>query len=348
MRYQHVSLPAIAYELAPIVVQTSELEQSLEPLWKKLHLPKGQLESLTGIRERRWWEPGYSVAEGATAAGRRALEDAGLTGKDIDVLIYAGVCRELYEPATACFVADALGLHGGAAIYDLSNACLGVLNGMIDIANRIELGQVRAGMVVSCESARDVIELTVSRLNANPAMDFFVQSLATLTGGSGAVAVILADRRYYTDLVGPRLMGGALQSAPQYNQLCRWGLEKLNGISTAEFMATDAAGVLKHGVDLGLRTWQAFLERLEWAKESVDRVICHQVGTTHREAILKTLGLNTTQDFSTFPFLGNIGTVSVPLTAAMAAERGFLKPGDRVGLLGIGSGLNCLMLGLEW
>jgi 3-oxoacyl-[acyl-carrier-protein] synthase-3 len=80
----------------------------------------------------------------------------------------------------------------------------------------------------------------------------------------------------------------------------------------------------------------------------VDRVICHQIGTTHRETILKTLGLDLTRDFSTFPFLGNIGTVSLPLTAALAAERGFLKSGDRVGFLGIGSGLNCMMLGLEW
>ena len=55
-----------------------------------------------------------------------------------------------------------------------------------------------------------------------------------------------------------------------------------------------------------------------------------------------------TKDFSTFPFLGNIGTVSLPLTAAVAEQRGFLSPGDRVGFLGIGSGLNCLMLGLQW
>jgi 3-oxoacyl-[acyl-carrier-protein] synthase-3 len=77
-------------------------------------------------------------------------------------------------------------------------------------------------------------------------------------------------------------------------------------------------------------------------------VICHQIGSAHRETILKTLGIEANRDFSTFPFLGNIGTVSVPLTAAMAAERGFLKSGDKVGLLGIGSGLNCMMLGLEW
>lgn len=79
-----------------------------------------------------------------------------------------------------------------------------------------------------------------------------------------------------------------------------------------------------------------------------DKVICHQVGAGHRAAALASMGISSDRDFSTFEYLGNIGTVSLPLTLAMAAERGFLAPLDRVGLLGIGSGLNCLMLGVEW
>jgi acyl-CoA:acyl-CoA alkyltransferase len=115
-----------------------------------------------------------------------------------------------------------------------------------------------------------------------------------------------------------------------------------------QFMSTDSVAVLKHGVALGLRTWNAFLGRLGWVREQIDRVICHQVGAGHREAILQKLGIPLDKDFSTFEYLGNIGTVSLPLTAALAEEREFLRPGDRVGFLGIGSGLNCLMLGIEW
>ena len=115
-----------------------------------------------------------------------------------------------------------------------------------------------------------------------------------------------------------------------------------------QFMSTDSVSVLKFGVDLGLGTWKAFLLRLGWAADTVDKVICHQVGTAHRDTILRTLGIAAEKEFSTYEYLGNIGTVSLPLTAALAEERDFLLPGDRVGFLGIGSGLNCLMLGVEW
>jgi 3-oxoacyl-[acyl-carrier-protein] synthase-3 len=64
--------------------------------------------------------------------------------------------------------------------------------------------------------------------------------------------------------------------------------------------------------------------------------------------MLKRLGIAKDKEFCTYPYLGNVGTVSLPLTAALAEDREFLQPGDQVAFLGIGSGLNCLMLGLEW
>jgi 3-oxoacyl-[acyl-carrier-protein] synthase-3 len=113
-------------------------------------------------------------------------------------------------------------------------------------------------------------------------------------------------------------------------------------------MVTDAAAVLEHGVVLGVETWHAFLERLGWTAERVDRTICHQVGAPHREAVLKAIGVPLEKDFQTYEFLANIGTVSLPITAAIAEERGLLEPGHRVAFCGIGSGLNCVILGLEW
>jgi 3-oxoacyl-[acyl-carrier-protein] synthase-3 len=87
---------------------------------------------------------------------------------------------------------------------------------------------------------------------------------------------------------------------------------------------------------------------MEWTPAHLDRVICHQVGSGHQRSILDALGIAPEREFSTFETLGNIGTVSLPITAARAAEEDFISPGHRVGFLGIGTGLNCLMMGIEW
>jgi 3-oxoacyl-[acyl-carrier-protein] synthase-3 len=113
-------------------------------------------------------------------------------------------------------------------------------------------------------------------------------------------------------------------------------------------METDSVGVLKNGVTLGIETYRQFRETLGWDASGPDKIISHQVGATHQKNILAAVGISAEKDFTTFPYLGNIGTVSLPITAAIAAERDFFSPGDRVGFLGIGSGLNCMMLGVEW
>src|SRR5262249_45338185 len=138
MKYTRVFIDAIGYELPPVVVTSTELEARLRPVYQALRLPEGQLEALTGISDRRWWEPGYQFPQGAIAPARKALAASNVRASDVQVPIYAAVCREQFEPATACKVAAALGISNEAAVYDLSNACLGVLNGIVDIANRIE------------------------------------------------------------------------------------------------------------------------------------------------------------------------------------------------------------------
>ncbi len=399
MSYSNVCISSFGYELPPVVVTSEELEERIAPMYRRLHLQPGHLEALTGIRERRWWDEGYTLTDGAVAAARKAIDNAAIDARDLQVLIYAGVCREQFEPATACAVAERLGISPDAYVYDVSNACLGVLNGLIDIANRIELGQVSAGMVVSCESSREIIEVAIQRMRAEPSMQVFAESVATLTGGSGAAAVLLTSRRGGASN-GRRLVGAVSQAAPEHHRLCRWGVtlsplehaklilqpdrmikaldqllapetipaaikelmtseklpaavarmlpsEKLPAALT-QFMSTDSVAVLKHGVELGVRTWGAFLKKLGWARDEIDKVICHQVGSGHQDAILSQLGIPPEKEYSTYKYLGNMGTVSLPLTAALADQRRFLQPGDRVGFLGIGSGLNCLMVGWEW
>ncbi|HHP7233692.1 MAG TPA: 3-oxoacyl-ACP synthase III [Desulfobacterales bacterium] len=346
LRYDNVIIDAFGYELPPNVFTSDDLEEQLEPLYRALRFQKGQLEALTGIRERRFWDPGFEVAHGAAAAGRKALRHAAVSADEIGILIYAAVCRDNIEPATACSVCHELGLRPETQVYDVSNACLGVLNGMVQIANAIELGQIRAGMVVACETSRQVVEATIRRLNDSRDMNFFKKNIATLTGGSGAVAVILSEASAARGR--PRLLGGTYRQDNAHHRLCMWGAQTESADEGLHFIETDSMGILSNGVRLGAETFKALRPALQWSIGAPDRIVCHQVGETHQRQILEAIGISPQKDFTTFQYLGNIGSVSLPITAAIATERRFINPGDRVGFLGIGSGLNCLMLGLQW
>ena len=244
-----------------------------------------------------------------------------------------------------------IGVSPEAAVYDVSNACLGVLNGMVEIANRIELGQIRAGMVVACETAREINEIVIEQLLADRSMDFFKLSLATLTGGSGAVALLLTDGSF-SQTKGHQLAGrrhAERLSVPRPVPLGHRGDRPGGRLSVPAVHGDRCVG----RADARRRAGRANLARVPRRSSAgpasqVDKVICHQVGSAPSRYDPEALGIPDSKDFATYPFLGNMGTVALPLTAALAEEREFLEPGDRVGFLGIGSGLNCLMLGLEW
>ncbi len=346
MNFSRARIAAIGYEIPAQVVTSADLEERLAPLYGALRIPRGQLEAITGIRERRYWPPGFRPSEGAFRAGRKALEISGVDPREVGMLVYAAVCREHLEPATACAVADRLGIGADCHLLDVSNACLGVLNGMLLAAGAIELGQIRAGLVVACESAREIVDLTIARLNREPSMETLRKTMATLTGGSGAAAVLLTDRGFRPG--GRRLRGAVCRSAPQHHRLCIWGPDTGFPAGRAHMAETDAAEVLRRGVALGVETFEAFRRELALPEGAPDRIVCHQVGATHQRTFLEAIGFPAERDFTTFRFLGNTGTVSLPLTAALAEERGVLRPGDLVGWLGIGSGLNCLMLAVDW
>ena len=171
MQYQNVCIESLGYTLPDEVVTSDEIERRLEPLYRRLRLPEGRLEHMTGIRERRFWAPGTLPSDKSVESGNKAMEAVGIDRAYIGALIHASVCRDHLEPATACRVHHLLRLSPQCMIYDVSNACLGLLNGMIQIANMIELGQIRAGLVVGTESGRQLVEHTIESLNAATHLD---------------------------------------------------------------------------------------------------------------------------------------------------------------------------------
>ncbi len=341
MQYRRVSIAGLGYTLPEALTTTDEIEGRLEPLYTRLRLPAGRLELMTGIRARRFWPVEMPVSDVSIQSGERAIAASGIDVEQIGALIHGSVCRDHLEPATASRVHRELGLGGDCLVYDVSNACLGILNGMLQIADLIELGRIRAGLVVGTENGAALVENTIAALNADVSLSRsqIKSSIASLTIGSASVAVVLCDRELIAER--PQLLGGKVMARTGGHQLCQSvGLETI--------MHTDSDRLMREGVATAAETFGPFLDELAWRSADIDRVICHQVGAAHRKLLYETLGLDLAKDFSTVELLGNTGSAALPVTLALAAQEAFLESDHRVALLGIGSGIHCLMLGLQW
>ena len=146
MQYQHVCLESFGYTLPEEVITSAEIERRLAPLYARLQLPEGRLELMTGIQSRRFWPPGTLPSSKSVESAAKAIAASGIERRQIGALVHGSVCRDILEPATACRVHQGLGLSRNAVVYDVSNACLGLLNGIVQVANhqQIDLYSLRS------------------------------------------------------------------------------------------------------------------------------------------------------------------------------------------------------------
>lgn len=348
MQYTNVCLESFGYTLPAEAVSTSEIEVRLAPLYDRLRMPQGRLELMSGISARRFWPKGMPPSVQSIESCRLAIEAAGIATEDIGALMHGSVCRDFLEPATAAGVHHAVGLPSECMIYDVSNACLGLLNGIVQAANMIELGQIKAALVVGTESGRDLVENTIASLNRDESLTrrTVKNAVASLTIGSGSCAVLVT----HADIscTGNRLRTAVWRAETSHHQLCQSGRDEAADLGVAPLMHTDSETLMREGIATGVSTYRRFLDEADWSPDQLNRTFCHQVGGTHRKAMLDSLDLDPSNDFATLEWLGNTGSVALPVTMAIGLERGFVEPGQYVGMLGIGSGINCLMLAVEW
>jgi 3-oxoacyl-[acyl-carrier-protein] synthase-3 len=336
MRYDDVALAGLSAELPSVVLRTADVEERLRPLYRRLGFTPGWVEAVTGIAERRMWAPGERFVDGAVRASRRALVQARVDPRCVQAVISCSVYKDRLEPSLACEVQGALGIPYTAVNFDVANACLGFLTGLVTVANMISVGQIECGLVVASEDAGPVLEATLRQLEA-PGADIhgFKAHLATLTLGSAAAAAVVTRASL---VPGPRLLGGASLSATEHRQLC---------MGDARGMQTDSVQLLREGVALASRTWSEVRETLGWSGEDVSMFAMHQVGKAHHDAVTRALQVEAARSPPVYGWLGNVGSCGVPVTASTIRDRGLVRAGESVALMGIGSGLNCMMLGLK-
>lgn len=343
MKFNNVVIESFAYYLSDDILTSHAIEDRLAPLYQKLKLPEGRLELMTGIKERRVWPLGTKPSDLSTKAAEKLFTKSKIKKENIDLLIHASVCRDFLEPATASVIHANLGLSRHAMIFDLSNACLGVINAIVVAAAMIENGQIHSALIVSGENGLPLLENTINELLNNSTIDRknIKKYIANLTIGSAATAILLTAKNL--SLNSPSILGGVVETDSSANHLCRG-----DGNTHSLVMETDSEELLKYGVKLAQSNWQSFLSELNWNKQILDLVLTHQVGVAHEKLSLESLELTDIKTYKTYPFLGNTGSSALPITLMMASEFGHLKKNDKIALCGIGSGLSSIMLGVQW
>jgi 3-oxoacyl-[acyl-carrier-protein] synthase-3 len=348
MQYRRVCVESMSYVLPSEVITSEQLEAQLAPVYERLHLPPGRLELMTGIQQRRFYPPGTKPGQVSAKTARLAWEASGLPEQACGALFHGSVCRDQMEPATANYVHHEAGFGDHCLIFDMSNACLGILNGVQQLANLIELGQVSAGIVVGTEVGRPLVEGTIRALLDDPTVtrQSIKQEFASLTIGSCSAAVVLCDQQLSKHQ--SRLLGGTWLSDTASHHLCAGGDLSSGHQGQGLRMQTDSEALLHAGIKLAQANWRQFLLEMNWSIDDIHRVATHQVGKAHRKLLLESLGLSADLDFPTVEKLGNTGSAALPVATAMSIENGHLQAGQNLAMLGIGSGLNCLMLGMHW
>lgn len=256
MRFPNVRIESLAHVFPDERVTSQDLEADLTPIYRRLGLSVGRLELMTGITERRFWPEGTRPSDAAAQAGRRALERSGVAADKLGILVHAAVCRDFLEPATASVVHSKLALPSHCAALDLSNACIGFVNAMTMVAGLISAGQIEAGLIVAGEDGGPLVRETIAMLNRDEGLDRarLKASTASLTIGSGAAAMVLAnDRIATTDHV---LLGGTARAATQHFELCAGDTSPGGG----PLMETDSDALLHAGCELAKDTFEVFLE----------------------------------------------------------------------------------------
>ncbi len=276
----------------------------------------------TGIRKRHIAADGETTSDLAAAAARKALDKAGLTAADIDLIVLATATPDYTFPATATLVQQKLGIQRGAA-FDVQAVCSGFVYALATADNFLVRGQFERALVIGAE--------TFSRI-----IDWSDRSTCVLFG-DGAGAMVL--ERQPRDVAGERGVKSVhLRSDGRFRDL----LYVDGGPSTTQtvgHLRMIGNQVFKHAVGKISESVRAAAAQAGVAVSEVDWFVPHQANQRILSAVAEKLGLEDERVVSTVADHGNTSAASVPLALAVAVDDGRVKTGDLVLIEAIGGGL---------
>lgn len=284
--------------------------------------------SRSGIRERRIAGEQETTSQMAAAAGRAALENAGVTAADIDLIIIATMTPDVPMPATACFVQNILGVPTRAACFDVNAACSGFLYALDTAWAMLESGRYRHALVIGAEKMSTVLD--------------WKDRTTCVLFGDGAGAIVLGPSRGTGRIIGSKLYAEGAHNA----LLCI-----PNGGSNAP-LVTAAGGeapiraITMKGREIfkiAIREMEdAARDILEEHKMSASEITCvipHQANIRIIEVIAQYLELPMESFFVNLERYGNTSAASIPIALDEARRSGRVKAGDTTLFVAFGAGL---------
>jgi len=269
----------------------------------------------TGIKERRH---GGTTASLAIEAGRVALDAAGLTGADIDYLLLATCSPDYQIPSTASEVEAALGIGGGAS--DLNAACSGFVYGLVHAHGLIAMGLSRI-LLIGAE--------TMSRLT-----DPDDRNTAILFGdGAGAVVIEATDGD---------------DSLLSFDLGSDGTLRPLLDAPIGGYMQMNGKEVFRRAVSVMVSSASSSMASAGVTADDITLLVPHQANIRIIDAACQRLGISADRIASVLHATGNTSSASIPLALVDALDRGRVRAGDLVLLVGFGAGMSWASAVLRW
>jgi 3-oxoacyl-[acyl-carrier-protein] synthase-3 len=296
------------------ILTNAELERMVDTTDKWIY-------ERTGIRERHLAAPDETTCDLATAAARSALEMAGLSATDVDLIIVATTTPDQVYPSTACLLQDRLGIRGCPA-FDVQAVCTGFVYALTIADQFIRTGEVRRALVVGAE--------TYSRI-----LNWDDRATCVLFG-DGAGAVVLEST------TEPGILSTHIHADGHYKELLTvpWGIsqgyDRLQG--AAGFMSMQGAEVFRHAVRILGAIVDETLAANGMSKEDIDWLVPHQANIRIITATAKKLNLPMERVVLTVANHGNTSAASVPLALDVAVRDGRIQHGDVLLLEAFGGG----------
>lgn len=280
----------------------------------------------TGIRERRMAAPEQATSDLAYEASIIAIEAAGLTTEDIDLIVVATITPDMSFPSTACLLQEKLGAKQAAA-FDLSAACSGFIYSLATASSMIASGMYKHVLVVGAE--------TLSRIT-----DYTDRNTCILFGdGAGAAVLgrVPEGRGFQSFELGADGRGGELLKVSGGGS--RIPASESSVAEKQHYIHMAGNDVFKFAVRIMGSAAEDALKKADKAKEDIDLLIPHQANIRIIQSALNRLDLPEDKCMINLDKYGNVSAASIPIALAEAVEQGRVNEGDCLMLVGFGGGL---------